>query len=173
MLVKYFVGGHLKVAPEHYCSHVLDLMAKPHFDTFEQFEEKFAQACRRAGKKAYLVPYFISSHPGCRPEDTLKLTEYLVSRSWKPRQVQDFVPIPGTLSTAMYVTGTDSRKKQIHIPRSRREKRLQLALLQYYQPGNKKLISQFLTQQDKRGLLLKIGHLEKRQKNTTKPKFKR
>ena len=87
MLVKYFVGGHLKVAPEHYCSHVLDLMAKPHFDIFEQFEEKFAHACRRAGKKAYLVPYFISAHPGCRPEDSLKLTEYLVSRSWKPRQV--------------------------------------------------------------------------------------
>jgi len=173
ILVRHFVGGHLKVAPEHYCSHVLDLMAKPHFDIFEQFEEKFSQACRRAGKKAYLVPYFISSHPGCRPEDTLKLTEYLVSRSWKPRQVQDFVPIPMTASTAMYVSGIDSRKKQIHIPQSRREKRLQLALLQYYQPRNRKLVSQFLTQQDKRGLLLKIGHLEKRQKNATKPKFKR
>ncbi len=159
MLVKYFVGGHLKVAPEHYCSHILDLMAKPHFDIFEQFEEKFAHACRRAGKKAYLVPYFISSHPGCRPEDTLKLTEYLVSRSWKPRQVQDFVPISMTASTAMYVSGIDSRKKQIHISRSRREKRLQLALLQYYQPGNKKLVNQFIKQKGRADLLPKINRL--------------
>ena len=161
MLVKYFVGGHLKIAPEHYCSHVLDLMFKPHFDIFEKFEEKFNQACRRAGKKAYLVPYFISSHPGCRPEDTLKLTEYLVSRSWKPRQVQDFVPIPGTLSTAMYVTGTDNKKKQIHIPSSRREKRLQLAMLQYYQPGNKKLVNLFLKQKGRSELTSKINHLSK------------
>ena len=165
MLVKYFVGGHLKVAPEHYCSNVLDLMTKPHFDIFEQFEEKFAQTCRRAGKKAYLVPYFISSHPGCPPEDTLKLTEYLVSRSWKPRQVQDFVPIPGTASTAMYVAGTDNKKKQIHVPRSRKEKRLQLALLHYYQPGNKKIVIEFLRQKGRNDLSNKISYLSKTTKH--------
>jgi uncharacterized radical SAM protein YgiQ len=161
MLVRHFVGGHLKVAPEHYCPHVLDLMGKPRFEVFEEFEQRFAESCRRAGKQAYLVPYFISAHPGCRPEDALKLTEYLVSRSWRPRQVQDFVPIPLTLSTAMYVSGMDSGGRAIHVPRSRKEKRLQAALLQYYQPRNKKLISDFLRQHRRTNLLPKISNLSK------------
>ncbi len=161
LLVRHFVGGHLKVAPEHYCSNVLDLMGKPRFDIFEQFEHRFAEACRRAGKEAYLVPYFISAHPGCRSEDALKLTEYLVSRSWRPRQVQDFVPIPQTLSTAMYVSGVDPTGRSIHVSRSRREKRVQAALLQYYQPQNKKLVSDFLREQNRTDLLPKIRHLGK------------
>jgi uncharacterized radical SAM protein YgiQ len=157
LLVQYFVGGHLKVAPEHNCPYVLNLMGKPRFEVFEQFEQRFNEARRRAGKEVYLVPYLISAHPGCRPEDALKLTEYLVSRSWRPRQVQDFVPIPLTLSTAMYVSGTNSKGKQIHIPRSRNEKRLQAALLQYYQPRNRKLISRFLQQQGHTDLLSEIS----------------
>ncbi len=161
MLVRHFVGGHLKVAPEHYCPHVLDLMGKPPFKVFEQFEQRFAMSCRRAGKEAYLVPYFISAHPGCRPENALELTEYLVRRSWRPRQVQDFVPSPMTLSTAMYVTGKDAKGRKIHVPKSRREKRLQAALLQYYQPRNKKLIGEFLRQQNRNELLTKINHLNK------------
>lgn len=161
MLVRHFVGGHLKVAPEHYCSGVLDLMGKPHFEVFEEFEHRFAEACRRTGKDAYLVPYFIGSHPGCRPEDALKLTEYLVSRSWRPRQVQDFVPIPLTDSTAMYVSGQDLHGRTIHVPRSRKEKRLQAALLQYYEPRNKKLISDFLAEQRRTDLLPRINRLSK------------
>jgi uncharacterized radical SAM protein YgiQ len=161
LLVRHFVGGHLKVAPEHYCPGVLDLMGKPRFEVFEEFEQRFAEACRRAGKQAYLVPYFIGAHPGCRPEDALKLTEYLVSRSWRPRQVQDFVPIPLTLSTAMYVSGTNPTGKTIHIPRSRKEKRLQAALLQYYEPRNKKLIADFLRAQHRTDLIPKINHLQK------------
>jgi uncharacterized radical SAM protein YgiQ len=161
MLVRYFVGGHLKVAPEHNCPHVLSLMGKPQFEVFEQFEQRFNEARRRAGKEAYLVPYFISAHPGCSTEDASMLTEYLVSRSWLPRQVQDFVPIPLKISTAMYVAGTDTGKKQIHIPRSRKEKRLQAAFLQYYQPKNKKLISQFLQQKDRPDLLSKINRMSK------------
>jgi uncharacterized radical SAM protein YgiQ len=133
LLVRYFVGGHLKVAPEHNCPQVLSLMGK----------------------------YLISGHPGCRPEDALKLTEYLVSRSWRPRQVQDFVPVPLTLSTAMYVSGTDTGGKQIHVPRSRNEKRLQAALLQYYQPQNRKLISQFMQQQGHTDLLPKISRISR------------
>jgi uncharacterized radical SAM protein YgiQ len=161
LLVRYFVGGHLKVAPEHNCPHVLSLMGKPQFEMFEQFEQRFNEARRRAGKKAYLVPYFISAHPGCRPEDASLLTEYLVSRSWRPRQVQDFVPIPLTLSTAMYVAGTDTRKRQIHIPKSRKEKRLQAALLQYYQPKSKKLIIRFLQQKNRPDLLSKINRISR------------
>jgi uncharacterized radical SAM protein YgiQ len=161
MLVRHFVGGHLKVAPEHYCRGVLDLMGKPPFEIFEQFERKFNEACHRAGKEVYLVPYFISSHPGCSPDDALKLTEYLVSRSWRPRQVQDFVPSPMTLSTAMYVTVKDDKGKQIHVAHSRREKRLQAALLHYYQPRNKKIISEFLRQHGRSDLLPKINRLSK------------
>jgi uncharacterized radical SAM protein YgiQ len=157
LLVRYFVGGHLKIAPEHNCPHLLNLMGKPPFEIFEQFEQRFNEARRRAGKEVYLVPYLISAHPGCRPEDALKLTEYLVSRSWRPRQVQDFVPVPLTLSTAMYVSGTDPRGKQIHVPRSRNEKRLQAVLLQYYQPRNRKLISRFLQQHGHTDLLAKIS----------------
>jgi uncharacterized radical SAM protein YgiQ len=161
ILVRHFVGGHLKVAPEHYCPNVLDLMGKPPFEIFERFERRFTEACRRAGKEAYLVPYFISAHPGCRPEDALQLTEYLVSRSWRPRQVQDFVPSPMTLSTAMYVTDKDTKGRKIHIPKSRREKRLQAALLHYYQPRNKKLIDEFLRQHGRNELLKRINHLKK------------
>lgn len=159
MLVGHFVGGHLKVAPEHYCSHVLSLMSKPGFEVFEEFEQRFAEACRRTGKEAYLVPYFISAHPGCQPEDALRLTEYLVSRSWRPRQVQDFVPVPLTPATAMYVSGTDTTGQSIHVPRSRKEKRLQAALLQYYQRRNGKLIAQFLRAQGRRDLLSRIDRL--------------
>jgi len=159
MLVRYFVGGHLKVAPEHYCPRVLDRMGKPHFDLFEQFEQRFAEACRRAGKEAYLVPYFISAHPGCRPEDALKLTEYLLSRSWRPRQVQDFVPIPLTLSTAMYLSGADTKGRKIHIPTSRKEKRLQAALMQYYLPANRRRVVEFLSSRRRHDLISKINRL--------------
>ncbi|MBN1510318.1 MAG: DUF3362 domain-containing protein [Sedimentisphaerales bacterium] len=144
LLVGHFVGGHLKVAPEHYCDQVLRLMGKPSFASFEEFESRFDEACRRAGKEFYLVPYFISAHPGCTLDHAARLTEYLVSRSWQPRQVQDFVPVPLTLSTAMYVAGQDSAGRKIHVPSGRREKRLQAALLQYYREPNARLIAEYL-----------------------------
>ena len=160
LLAKHFVGGHLKVAPEHICPHVLDMMQKPHNDTFEEFEREFAEASKRAGKQQYLVPYFISSHPGSSPDEAEKLTEYLVKRNWRPRQVQDFVPAPLALATAMYVSGLSPRKKQIHIPRGRGEKRLQMALLQYYDKRNFKTISQYLSPRGKHKLLAQIRKLQ-------------
>ncbi len=144
LLVRHFVGGHLKVAPEHYCDQVLRLMGKPSFESFRQFESRFDDACRRAGREYYLVPYFISAHPGCTLDDAVRLTEYLVSRNWQPRQVQDFVPVPLTRSTAMYVAGQDPKGRSIHVPRGRHEKRLQAALLQYYREANAKLITEHL-----------------------------
>lgn len=160
LLVGHFVGGHLKVAPEHYCDKVLSLMGKPPFELFEEFENQFGEASRRAGKEQYLVPYFISAHPGCTTQDALALTEYLVSRSWRPRQVQDFVPIPLTLSTAMYAAGADSRGRRIYVPRGRRDKRLQAALLQYYQPRCEKILIDFLKSAGRKDLLSKIRHLQ-------------
>jgi uncharacterized radical SAM protein YgiQ len=153
MLVKHFVGGHLKVAPEHYCDRILGLMGKPTFESFRQFEARFDEACRKAGREYYLVPYFISSHPGCTLDDAVKLTEYLVSRQWQPRQVQDFVPVPLTRSTAMYVAGRDARGRNIHIPSGRHEKRLQAALLQYYRDANAKMLTEHLRTSNHANLL--------------------
>jgi uncharacterized radical SAM protein YgiQ len=159
LLACHFVGGHLKVAPEHYCPKVLALMNKPPFELFEEFEAKFGQFSQKAGKEQYLVPYFISSHPGCTSEDALALTEYLISRSWRPRQVQDFIPIPLTASAAMYVAETDGSGRKIHIPKGRKEKRLQSSLLQYYQPRNQKIITDFLRDRRRMDLLTKIKRL--------------
>ncbi|MHC4551913.1 MAG: YgiQ family radical SAM protein [Planctomycetota bacterium] len=160
LLAKEFVGGHLKVAPEHTCPHVLDMMQKPHNDTFEQFEKMFAEASKKAGKEQYLVPYFISSHPGCSPDEAIRLTEYLVKRNWRPRQVQDFVPAPLALATAMYISGTSAKCQPIHIPRGRSEKRLQAALLQYYDKRNWKLIESCLSPRNKHKLLSQIRRLQ-------------
>jgi uncharacterized radical SAM protein YgiQ len=160
LLAKHFVGGHLKVAPEHICPHVLGMMQKPHNDTFEAFEAEFTDASKRAGKQQYLVPYFISGHPGSSAEEATRLTEYLVKRRWRPRQVQDFVPAPLALATAMYLSGRSSKKKAIHIPRGRAEKRLQMALLQYYDKRNFKTISQYLSPRGKHNLLAKIRNLQ-------------
>ncbi|MBP8910844.1 MAG: YgiQ family radical SAM protein [Phycisphaerae bacterium] len=159
MLVKHFVGGHLKVAPEHYCDRVLGLMGKPTFESFRQFEARFDEACRKAGREYYLVPYFISAHPGCTLDDAVKLTEYLVRRNWRPRQVQDFVPVPLTRSTAMYVSGQDAQGQTIHIPSGRNEKRLQAALLQYYRDANAKILTQYLRTTDHAGLLKQMQRI--------------
>ncbi|MCD6174714.1 MAG: YgiQ family radical SAM protein, partial [Planctomycetes bacterium] len=160
LLVKYFVGGHLKVAPEHICPAVLDMMQKPHNDSFKAFEKCFAAATKKAHKEQYLVPYFISSHPGSSPDEAVKLTEYLVRRRWRPRQVQDFVPVPLALATAMFVSGLSPKRKPIHIPRGRGEKRLQMALLQYYDRRNDKTITQYLSPRNKHKLLAKIRNLQ-------------
>ncbi len=160
MLTGHFVGGHLKVAPEHYCPRVLELMGKPSFEVFEEFESRFTEASRRAGKEQYLVSYFISAHPGCGTDDAIKLTEYLVGRRWRPRQVQDFVPVPLTMSTAMFVSERDCGGKEIYVPRGRAEKRLQAALLQYYQRRNIKIITNYLRGSRRGDLLREIQRLQ-------------
>jgi len=147
LLSKHFVGGHLKLAPEHYCSDVLKLMGKPSFDLFEQFEKHFDRASEKAGKQQYIVPYFISSHPGSTVDDSLALCEYLFGRNWQVRQVQDFTPIPLSLSTAMYVSGLDSYGHKIHVARGRKEKHLQMALLKYHEPRSQKIIAAYIQEQ--------------------------
>ena len=162
LLCRHFVGGHLKVAPEHYCEHVLTLMGKPRFELFEEFEEAFNEASRRAGKQQYLVPYYISGHPGCSADDTLALSEYLVARRRRLRQVQDFTPTPLTLSTAMYVAGTDQRGQPLEVARGRKAKRLQMALLKYHEPLYARTLSEFLRQRGRRDLLGKMERLRVR-----------
>lgn len=147
LLAGHFVGGHLKIAPEHRSARVLDLMGKPPFELFEQFENLFGKFSRQAGKEQYLVPYFISSHPGCTVEDAMELTEYLIGRNWRPRQVQDFTPVPLSLSAAMFASGQTEDDRAIHIPRGRGEKRLQAALLKYYDPQNRRLLQRAAAQE--------------------------
>jgi len=160
LLARHFTGGHLKVAPEHYCPHVLELMGKPSFDVFEEFEQKFTDLSRRAGRRQYLVPYFISAHPGCSPDDAIRLTEYLVNRNWRVRQVQDFVPVPLTMSAAMYVAGLSPRKRTVYVPRGQGEKKLQFALLQYHDRRNARMLANYLSGRNLHKLLARIRHAQ-------------
>ena len=106
-LVEYHVSGQLKVAPEHCAPNTLAYMGKPPIETFNKFKDKFYELSKKAGKKQYLVPYLMSSHPGSTLSDAVYLAEYLYKNHMRPEQVQDFYPTPGTVSTCMFYTGLD------------------------------------------------------------------
>ncbi len=136
-LTRHHVGGRLKVAPEHVNKNVLALMKKPTHDTFEDFAEKFKRANEKAGKKQFLVPYFIASHPGSGLKEMIELAVFLKRHGYKPDQVQDFIPAPHDLATAMYYTGRDPETgREVPIARGLRDRRLQRALLQFFKPEN-------------------------------------
>ena len=143
-MVKYHVSGQLRVAPEHLSDRVLHYMGKPTFKQYDRFVQKFNRACDKYHLKQYIVPYFISSHPGSTLQDAVMLAEYLRDHHLEPEQVQDFYPTPGSRATAMYYTGLDLETlKPIHIPKGH-EKRLQRALLQYRNPKNRSLVIEAL-----------------------------
>lgn len=136
-LVRHHVGGHLKVAPEHCDPDVLRLMKKPSIEDFEQFAKQFHQLAREAGKELYLVPYFISGHPGCDLKAMIRLAQFLKRTGYRPQQVQDFMPTPFDIATCMYYTGIEpTTGKAVYVPRGERERRLQRALLQFWKPEN-------------------------------------
>ena len=144
-LTKYHVSGQLKVAPEHCVDEVLEKMGKPRAEVFEAFCEKYEAMNGALGKKQYLVPYLMSSHPGSTLSDAVKLAVYLKKRGVRPRQVQDFYPTPGTVSTCMYYTGLDPfTMEKVYVPRSYREKELQRALLQWFDPAKRPLVLEAL-----------------------------
>jgi uncharacterized radical SAM protein YgiQ len=128
-LVTEFVGGQLKLAPEHRCDRVLALMRKPPFEAFERFRGMFEALSREAGKEQYIVPYLISAFPGCTESDMRELAEWLRVRRWSPRQVQCFVPTPGTVATAMYCAGTDPLGCPIPVARTDAERLWQHRIL--------------------------------------------
>ena len=139
------VSGQLKVAPEHVAPTVLKLMGKPRCEVFKAFCEKYARVNQRLGKDQYLVPYFISSHPGCDLSAAIELAEYLRDIGHQPEQVQDFIPTPGTLSTTMFYTGLNPlTMERVYVPRSPQEKAMQRALLQYKRPQNHALVRRAL-----------------------------
>ena len=155
-LVRYHVSGQLKVAPEHVADHVLALMGKPKHEAYLRFKKQYERMNKKVGKKQYLVPYFISSHPGCTLQDAVELAEYFRDTHCSPEQVQDFYPTPGTLSTCMYYTGLDPRTmKPIYIAKDPREKELQRALMQYRIPENASKVREALR---KAGRLDLIGN---------------
>ncbi|MFO0190371.1 MAG: YgiQ family radical SAM protein, partial [Planctomycetia bacterium] len=136
-LAAHHVGGHLKVAPEHTDPEVLDLMKKPSADDYVEFDKAFKSASRRVGKKQYTVPYFIASHPGSGVEEMIDLALFLKRNSYKPDQVQDFIPSPFDIAACMYYTGLDPMTKQpVKVTKGLKDRRMQRALLQFFKPEN-------------------------------------
>jgi uncharacterized radical SAM protein YgiQ len=136
-LARHHTGGQLSVAPEHNKKEVLDKMKKPGIQSYERFVEQFKCASEEAGKNQYLVPYFISGHPGSTLRDMADLAVYLKSKNSRPRQVQDFIPTPMSMATCMYYTGIDPfTRKPVYTAKDLHEKRLQKALLLYWDPAH-------------------------------------
>jgi uncharacterized radical SAM protein YgiQ len=144
-LVQHHVSGQLKVAPEHVCGPVLRLMKKPGVESFERFRRDFTRLSKEVGKEQYLVPYFISSHPGSSLEEAVQLMEYLQRNRWKPQQVQDFMPTPMTLASDMYWSGIHPMTGEpLHVARDMEEKRMQKALLRWGDPASRPLVEKAL-----------------------------
>ncbi len=144
-LVNHHVSGQLKVAPEHCSNAVLDSMGKPHIETYVRFRKKFYELTGQAGKKQYLVPYLMSSHPGSTLNDAVELSLFLKKEGIHPEQVQDFYPTPGTISTCMFYTGLDPYTlKEVYVPRTAEQKKEQRALLQYFKPENRDIVERAL-----------------------------
>ena len=144
-LVQYHISGQLKVAPEHVSDQVLRVMGKPPHSVYQQFVEKYKKINEQEGMKQYVVPYLMSSHPGCTMQEAVRLAEYLRDINHEPEQVQDFYPTPSTLSTVMYDTGLDPRTMEpVYIPKNPHEKAMQRALMQYRRPQNYFLVREAL-----------------------------
>ena len=144
-LCQYHVSGQLKVAPEHVSDKVLKKMGKPTNDVYEKFSVEYKKMNEKLGLKQYLVPYLMSSHPGCDLKEAVKLAEFVRDLGYMPEQVQDFYPTPSTISTCMYYTGLDPRTMEpVYIPKNPHEKELQRALIQYRDPKNYDLIKEAL-----------------------------
>lgn len=140
-LCEHHISGTLKVAPEHVSARVLAKMRKPSGDVFDRFSEKYRRINERLGKKQYLIPYFISSHPGSTLDDAVELALYLKRTGFIPDQVQDFYPTPGTLSTCMYYTGVDPLTgESVYVARDLEEKRMQRALLHFNKRENREMV---------------------------------
>ncbi len=153
-LVKKHVSGQLKVAPEHVNENVLALMNKPNYSVYERFSKRFAGATARAGKPQYLLPYYISSHPGSTLQDAIELAVTLKRQGFIPDQVQDFYPTPGTLSTCMYYTGMNPLTgKEVYVAKTQREKAMQRALLAFDKKRNWPLIREALTEAGREDLI--------------------
>ena len=141
-LVTHHVGGYLKIAPEHSEDAPLGQMMKPSIEHYDEFKRLFELYSAQAGKKQYLIPYFIAAHPGTRTEDMMNLALWLKRNRFKPDQVQTFYPSPMALATAMYYSGRNPLKKlhyksdKLFVAKRLEQRRLQKAFLRYHDPDN-------------------------------------
>ncbi len=153
-LCEHHVSGQLKVAPEHVSEHVTTIMGKANKSYFLKFKSWFDEANRKLGKQQFLVPYFMSSHPGCTLEDAIELAEFLRDQNMTPEQVQDFIPTPGSLSTAMYYTGINPLTGEpVYVAKKGRDKAMQRALMQYKREDNYELVKEALIKANRRDLI--------------------
>lgn len=145
-LCEHHISGQLKVAPEHIADQVLRKMGKPENAVYKKFAMRYKEINDEIGKKQFLVPYLMSSHPGSTLKEAIKLAEYLRDLGYMPEQVQDFYPTPSTISTCMYYTGLDPRTmEKVYVPTNPHEKAMQRALIQYRNPKNYELVVEALT----------------------------
>ncbi len=153
-LIQHHISGQLKVAPEHISAKVLDKMGKPRKELYLKFVQRYEEKNRQFQKNQFLVPYLMSSHPGSDLEAAIELACYLKKIHYIPKQVQDFYPTPGTLSTAMYYTGMDPRTmKKVYVAKTYEEKAMQRALMQFTYPQNYHLVEKALRQAGREDLI--------------------
>ncbi len=147
---QHHVSGQLKVAPEHISDAVLEKNGQAGVDVYNRFVKAYKDMNEKIGKKQYLVPYLMSSHPGSTLKEAVELAEFLRDLGYMPEQVQDFYPTPSTISTCMYYTGVDPRNMQpIYVAVNPHEKAIQRALIQYRNPKNYDLVYQALVKSRK------------------------
>lgn len=153
-LVEHHVSGQLKVAPEHISDGVLSKLGKPEKAVYERFVKKYYKINEVLGKKQFLVPYLMSSHPGSTLKEAIELSEYLRDLGYMPEQVQDFYPTPSTVSTVMYYTGIDPRDgSEVYVCKNPHEKAMQRALIQYRNPNNYDLVKEALIKAGREDLI--------------------
>jgi radical SAM superfamily enzyme YgiQ (UPF0313 family) len=165
-LVQHHVGGYLKIAPEHTEGGPLSKMMKPGIGSYDRFKQMFEQYSAEAGKKQYLIPYFIAAHPGTSDEDMMNLAIWLKRNGFKADQVQTFYPSPMATATAMYHTdlnplkgisrhteGPGARAEKVDIVRGEKRRRLHKAFLRYHDPNNWPLLRETLKKMGRADLI--------------------
>jgi len=159
-LVTHHVGGYLKIAPEHTERGPLDKMMKPGIGTYDRFKQMFDAAAKQAGKKYYLIPYFIAAHPGTTDEDMMNLALWLKTNRYRADQVQTFLPSPMATATAMYHTGVNPLRgvrhggsDKVEAIKGLRQRRLHKAFLRYHDPDNWPLLREALKQMGRADLI--------------------
>jgi len=158
-LVQHHVGGYLKIAPEHSEENVLSKMMKPGMDAYDEFKAMFEKFSAEAGKKQYLIPYFIAAHPGTTDQDMLNLALWLKKYDFKLDQVQTFTPTPMAMATAMYHSGKNPLRKvtadseNVPIPKAGNVRKLHKAFIRYHDPNNWPMLREALQKMGRADLI--------------------
>lgn len=158
-LVQHHVGGYLKIAPEHSEENVLSKMMKPGMQAYDEFKAMFEKFSLEAGKKQYLIPYFIAAHPGTTDQDMLNLALWLKKYDFKLDQVQTFTPTPMAMATAMYHSGKNPLRKvtaeseQVAIPKAGKVRKLHKAFIRYHDPNNWPMLREALQKMGRADLI--------------------